>query len=385
MSEATAQVTLDPERQQQARVYARLQRRLEIIDMLFGGVYAAAWLIFGWGSALAASLARVSASPWLRVPLFALVFGAIYFVIDLPLSIYSSYTLPHRFGQSNQTLGGWVSDQLKGMAISLPLGLVLLELIYYLLRVDPQTWWLWVAGVLLVFQVLLANLAPVIIMPLFNKYVPLGEEHADLAARLIRLAERANTKVQGVYQFDMSRRTKSANAALTGLGNTRRIILGDTLITEFSPDEIETVLAHELGHQVHRDIPVGIAIQTGITLVGLFLVSLALNAGVSAFQLAGPADPASLPLLILGLGLYGLITMPLTNAYSRWRERRADQYALEATGNGLAFAAALTRLANQNLAEADPEGWVEFLFYSHPALSKRIAMAEQSANPNGQS
>ncbi len=376
MSEATAQATLDPERQRQARVYARLQRRLEVIDMLFGGAYALAWLAFGWGKALGASLAGLTASPWLLPPLFALAFGAVYFILDVPLSYYAGFSLPHRFGQSNQTRSGWAADQLKGMAVSLPLGLVLLEVIYFLLRSDPQTWWLWVAGVLLVFQVLLANLVPVLIMPLFNKYVPLGEEHADLAARLMRLAERANTKVQGVYKFDMSRRTRSANAALTGLGSTRRIILGDTLLSEFSADEIETVLAHELGHQVHRDIPVGIAIETVITLVGLYLISLVLNLGVVWFGLAGPADPAALPLLVLALGLYGVITMPLTNAYSRWRERRADEYALEATGNGPAFASALTRLANQNLAEVDPEGWVEFVFYSHPALARRIRMAE---------
>ncbi|HWU41660.1 MAG TPA: M48 family metallopeptidase, partial [Candidatus Acidoferrum sp.] len=291
---------------------------------------------------------------------------------------YSGFTLPHRFGQSTETLSVWISDQVKGMAVSLPLGLILLELIYYLLRVAPQTWWLWVAAVLLVFQVLLANLAPILIMPLFNKYVPLGDEHADLAARLIRLAQRANTKVQGVYKFDMSRRTKSANAALTGLGNTRRIILGDTLITEFTPDEIETVLAHELGHQVHRDIPVGIAVETVITLVGLYLVSLLLEWGVAFFGLPGIADPSSLPLLMLGIGLYGVVTMPLGNAYSRWREHRADEYALQMTGNGLAFASALTRLANQNLAEVDPEAWVEVLFYSHPALGKRIRMAESA-------
>ena len=175
----------------------------------------------------------------------------------------------------------------------------------------------------------------------------------------------------------MSRRTKSANAALTGLGNTRRIILGDTLLNEFTDDEIETVMAHELGHQVNHDIPIGIVVESLLTLVGLFLASIVLHWGVAAFGFTGPDDIAAFPVFLISMGLYGLITMPLTNAFSRWREKRADAYALEAARNPQAFASAMTRLANQNLADADPEAWVEFLLYSHPALSKRIAMAQK--------
>jgi STE24 endopeptidase len=214
-------------------------------------------------------------------------------------------------------------------------------------------------------------------MPIFNKFVPLGEEYQDLAARLKRLVERAGAKVQGVYKFDISRRTKSANAALTGLGSTRRIILGDTLLDEFTPDEIETVMAHELGHHVNKDIPLLIVAQSLVTIVGLYLASIGLKWGAAAFGLQGPADIAALPVFMLVMGAYGLVTMPLTNAFSRWRERKADQYALETTHNPTAFASAMTRLANQNLAEVDPEPWVEFLLYSHPALEKRIRMAEE--------
>jgi STE24 endopeptidase len=181
----------------------------------------------------------------------------------------------------------------------------------------------------------------------------------------------------------MSRRTKAANAALTGLGNTRRILLGDTLINEFTPDEIETVLAHELGHHVHRDLPIGLLVESVVTLGGFYLASLGLTWGVEGFGFESPADIAALPLFALVLGIYGLVTMPLSNAFSRWRERRADAYALEATGKGEAYASALTRLANQNLAEADPEDWVEFLLYSHPALSKRIAFAQRYALEHG--
>lgn len=225
-----------------------------------------------------------------------------------------------------------------------------------------------------------ARIGPVLIAPLFNRYTPLGEEHADLAKRLTRLAERAGARVEGVYTFDMSRRTKAANAALTGIGASRRIILGDTLLEEFSPDEIETVLAHELGHHVHKDIPAGILINSALTLGGLYLAARGLEWGAGWFGFAGPADIAALPLLTLLIGCYGLVTLPLGNAYSRWRERRADQYALQLTSNGQAYASALIRLANQNLAEADPEPWVELLLYSHPAIRRRVAMALAAAN-----
>ncbi len=376
MIDAESEVQLDQERQKQAKIYARIERRLMVADLVLGGIFAVAWLVFGWSQGLKSALLRLTTSEWLLVAAYVAVFGGIYFLIDLPLSFYSGYVLPHRFGQSNQTLKGWVGDQLKGILLGALLGGIVLEVIYLVLRAYPHTWWLWAAVILLVFNVLLANLAPVLLFPLFYKFIPLGEEHIDLIQRLKQLAEGAGTRVQGVYQFDMSRRTKSANAALTGLGKTRRIILGDTLLEEFSKDEIETVLAHELGHQVHKDIPLGILVESLTTLLGFFLAGLGLNWGSAYFGFSGPADIAAFPVFLLVMGAYGLVTMPLGNAFSRWRERRADLYALQVTQNPKAFASAMTRLANQNLADVDPEPWEEWLLYSHPPLSKRIAMAE---------
>lgn len=370
--------TLDPERQQQARQYARIRRRLWLLDTLFSAVYFLAWIVTGWSIALRDWLTvtwPLFTNPWLLVPAFAAVFGGIFFILNLPLGYYSGFVLPHRFGQSNQTLKAWIVDQIKGLAIGLPLGMILLELLYLALRATGGLWWLWAAGGLLIFNVLLINLAPILIMPLFNKYVPLGEEHKDLADRLLKLAERANTKVRGVFKFDMSRRTKSANAALTGIGNTRRIILGDTLINEFSPDEIETVLAHELGHHVHRDIPILVTFGILSTTLSLYLASLGLNWTIGIFGFTSPADVAALPALGLIVGIYDFLTMPLNNAVSRWRENMADDYALQSTGKNEAFASAFTRLANQNLGEIDPEKWVVFMFYSHPPLGERIAKA----------
>ena len=369
--------TLDLERQKQAKRYARIRRRLWLVDTLFSAAYALAWLFLGWSASLREWLTTFTANEWLLIPLYVAIFGGIYFLLNLPLGYYSGFVLPHRFDQSNQSLKDWLTDQLKGLAIGAPLGLILLELLYLALRLTGDAWWLWAAGGLLLFNVLLSNLAPVLIMPLFNKYVPLGDEHKDLEERLLGLAKRAGTKVKGVFKFDMSKRTKAANAALTGIGNTRRIVLGDTLINEFTPDEIETVLAHELGHHVHKDIPFLITTGTILVTLGLFIASQALDSTVTFFSFTSAADIAAFPSLSLILSAYGLLTQPLENALSRWRENMADDYALRSTGKHEAFASAFTRLANQNLGEIDPEKWVVFMFYSHPPLGERIEKARK--------
>ena len=263
--------TLDLERQKTAKKYARIRQRLSLLDMGLTLAYLLAWLLLGWGFRLREALSAFTASPYVQVAIFAVVFGGISSILALPLSYYNEIVLPHRYGQSNQTPRDWVLDQLKSLPISAVFGLLAVEAIYAVLRAYPATWWLWAAGIMLFFSVVMSILAPVVFMPLFNKFEPLGEEHAELAQRLMALAQRARTRVRGVYQFDMSRRTKAANAALTGLGGTRRIILGDTLLNEFTADEIETVLAHELGHHVHKDIPLLIAFDTLVTLAGFWL------------------------------------------------------------------------------------------------------------------
>jgi STE24 endopeptidase len=371
--------SIDPERQKKARQYARLHRRLMLVDLLLGALFLLAWLLLGWSEALKGFLSGFTTNSWLLVAGYGLVFAAGYFLLGLPLSYYSGFILPHQYDLSTQNIKGWVIDQVKGILVGGILGGLLLEIIYAVLRAAPETWWLWVGGLLLLFNVLLANLAPILLFPIFYKVKPLGEEHQGLVERLKILAEGAHTQVQGVFQFDMSRRTKQANAALMGLGNTRRIVLGDTLLGEFTTDEIETVLAHEFGHHVHKDIPTGILFSSLMTLGGLFLASVGLNWGVIALGFESAADIAAFPLFVLVIALYGLVTMPVENAFSRWRERQADVYAIQVTGKGQAYASALVRLANQNLADVDPEAWVEFLLYSHPALGKRIKMAQESA------
>lgn len=367
---------LDPERQEQAKEYARIRRRYTFLDLGLGAALLLLWLLTGLSAQLRDWISSWTANPWLAVLAFGAIFGGVFTLLDLPLSYYTGYILPHRFQQSNQDLKGWITDQIKGLLLAAVLGGMVLEGIYYLLRAAPQDWWLWAGALMLFFNVLLANLAPVLLFPIFYKFTALAEEDQELAERLMALAEKAGAPVMGVYRFDMSRRTKSANAGLTGLGRTRRIILGDTLLEEFSTEEIETVLAHELGHHAHHDIPLGMLVGAGITLGGLYLTSLGLEWGVNALGFRSTADLAALPLFVIFLGLYGLISSPLSNGFSRWREYLADDYALQLTGDGKSYAAALRRLSDQNLAEVDPPAWVEYTLHSHPALSKRIRRAE---------
>lgn len=365
------------ERQHKAKEYARIKHRLLAVDLVLSAAAIVLVLVSGLSVWLRDAVVSVTPNFYVQVALYFLIGVIAYGLLFLPLTYYSGFVLPHRYGLSVQSLRSWVAELAKGGAVSLVLGGIVIEVIYFLLVNVPQWWWLVAAGVMLVFSVLLANLAPVLIFPLFFKFKPMDD--AELVARLMRLTERARTRVQGVYTMQLSDKTTAANAAFMGLGNTKRIVLGDTLYQNFTPDEIETILAHELGHQVHNDIVWGIAVQSLLTLVGFYIANWVLLAGVAFFGFTGIADLAAMPLLALALGTFGLVTMPLGNAYSRWRERNADRYALELTRNAPAFISAFEKLADQNLAEMEPEPWVEWLLYDHPSIGKRLAMGRAFA------
>ncbi len=376
--------TLDATRQAEARRYARQRQTLSLISLCLTAALVTIFLFTGLNFWLRDALAFVPAwSPawgWqpARIGAYALALLLISIVLSLPLDYYSGYILPRRYGLSTQTPAAWARDELKGTALSLVFEIVAVVAVYALLAVSPGLWWLWAGLGMLVFTVLLANLAPILLLPLFYKLTPLPDN--DVKRRALALAERARTRVRGIYAMKMSEKTTAANAMVIGLGNTRRIVIGDTLLDHYTPDEIEVVVAHELGHQVHRDIPKLIGMQTIATLGGLFIASLALDAILSAdSRYFGLADPATLPLLAVALGIFGLVTMPLVNGVSRWIEAQADIYALETTGKTDAFISAMTRLANQNLAELEPAPWIEFLLYNHPSIGKRLAMGQEYA------
>ncbi len=313
--------------------------------------------------------------------MYLLIFGGAYSLLTAPLDFYSGYYLPRRYGQSHQNLRSWLVDQAKGAALVLAIGLPLVELLYYGLRHLPQWWWL-VGGIFYLFLVvIMVNLAPVLIMPLFNKFIPL--ENEELKARLLKLAERTGARVKGVYTMDFSRRTSAANAFVTGIGNTRRVVLGDTLTQNYTSDEIEVIMAHELGHHVNGDIWRGILLDSGVTLFGLFITNLVLQAAIPALGYRGVGDIAAFPLMALALTAFGLVTMPFSNAFSRARENAADRYALEITEKARPFITSMKKLANQNLNDANPPKWVVWLFYTHPPIAQRVSRGEEFARKKG--
>jgi STE24 endopeptidase len=374
MNREPLNIDLDPERQRTAKEYAGIKRRLFFVELGVAILLVLALLFLGWSVGLRDWAESVSGAPWVTVALYAVALGAGYTLISLPLGFYTGYVLPHRYGLSTQGLGGWASDTVKELAISAVFGLGAMEVLYWLLRTFPDWWWLIMAAFAWLFMVALAQLAPVLLMPLFYKFRPL--EDPELVARLTRLAEKAGAKVRGVYVMDMSSRTTAANAMLTGLGSTRRIILGDTLLSNYTYDEIETVLAHELAHHVHNDLTWGLAAEAVILLASMGAAALLLNWGAPAFGFGGIDDVAALPLFMVAMAGVGMVAMPLGNYLTRRMERAADRYAIQTTGKPRAFRSVMLKLAAQNLADAEPPAWVRVLFQSHPTIAERVAFAE---------
>jgi STE24 endopeptidase len=266
-----------------------------------------------------------------------------------------------------------MTDEAKSFAVGLVLGCGGAALIYFLIRLSPDHWWVGAGGLFALIMVGLTNLAPVVLLPLFFKVKPLDRE--VLRARLLRLAERAGARVLGAYEWGLSAKTKKANAALAGIGGTRRILVSDTMLAEYSDEEIEVVLAHELAHHVHGDIWKGIAFESVLIVAGFYLASAALVALSGRFGFRGVADPAGLPLLLVAAGAVSVLMLPVAHALSRAYERSADRFALDLTKNPAAFISAMRRLGAQHLAEEDPSTIVQWLFYSHPPIAERIAAA----------
>jgi STE24 endopeptidase len=359
--------------QRRARRYHRRKRLVRIADFLLGVALLVVLLAAGWTQALRDWALGLNANPFAAVALYLLALTAISQALSFPLDCWSGFRLEHRFELSNQSFLSWLKDWLKGVALSFGLGLAGVELIYWTLRRLPDLWWLLCAAVFVAFFILLAQLAPVLLLPLFFKFEPLQDQ--ELRQRLLRLCERVGARVRGVFLWKLSEKSKKANAALMGWGRTRRIILADTLLAKHAPDEVEVVLAHELAHHVHRDIWKGIALQTALTFVGFYAVHRALLAWSTPPAFVGSADFANLPLLLLVSGVISLLALPPANAFSRRLERQADAFALQTTGMREAFIRSMEKLAEQNLAERRPNPWIEFIFHSHPSVEKRIAFA----------
>jgi STE24 endopeptidase len=361
-----------------ARRYNRIRRRLGIADFLLGVALLIVLLATGWTARLR-DVAYLGAGQIYVLAVFLYVFmlTVLNSLLGLPLDYYG-FRVEHRFQLSNQTPRSWARDQVKGWLVGLVIGSVLVEMVYATMRSAPRLWWLIAWAAFIVLFVFFAQIAPVVLFPLFYKFKPL--ENEELKQRLVRLSERAGTRVKGVYEWKLSEKSRKANAALAGLGATRRIILADTLLEKYTDDEIEAILAHELGHHVHRHIPKGILVQAGITFIGFWAANQILHYAMERLHLFEQlADFANLPLLMLVSVVLSVLLVPLLNGYSRSNERQADRYSYTAIPSIVPFISGMNKLADQNLAERQPSRLVEVLFHSHPPIAKRIQAAEDWA------
>lgn len=358
-----------------ARRYAVIRYRLLLVDLACSAALLGWWQWSGWSHGLASWWRARAAWEPAAIAGYLLVFGGVSYAILWPLHFYGGFLLEHRFNLSRLTFRAWCRREAKQLAVSGLLGLVLVEGFYAILRQAPGTWPLWATLGWVMFSVVLARLFPTLILPLFYKTTPLQD--ADLSQRLLALCQRAGLSVIGVFRFDLGAETRKANAALAGLGGTRRVLLTDTLLGAFTPEEVEGVLAHELGHHRFHHVRAFLVLSAVGSWAAFTLTDILSRRWLALWQLDGLTDLAGFPCLALWFWGLGLVGLPLQNGISRLLEWQADRFAVRLT-TGRAFAAALRRLAALNLADPSPPRWMVWFFYDHPPITQRIAAAEAS-------
>jgi STE24 endopeptidase len=363
-----------PANTERRKRYKRAKIAYFVGGIIFSWITSALFVFSGSSRRLADSVRWKTNNERVSEGITISLFIVLSSVISLPLSYLRGYRLEHQYEMSNLTFTGWLGEQLKGLALQLVLMGPLTQGMLAVIRRRPQDWWGALSILAIPFTVILAQLAPVLIMPLFNKYQPLRDQ--ELAEKLKAIASRSGIQVADIKEMDMSRQTKAANAFVTGIGSTKRIVLADTLLEEMTHEEIETIVAHEIAHQAHHDIWRLLAIGSVTTATILWATQRAFELVDSRTrkqtQVRGAGYVEALPLLSLVGSVVGLFTMPLQNAFSRYIERQADDYALRLTGNPDAFASGLEKLAETNLADPDPPRLEQIILHSHPTINQRL-------------
>lgn len=352
-----------------AKKYNNVKLAGSIIKGFAAFFLIAGFVLSGLSRELFKVLSSFTGNEYLILTLFVILTGMALSAIFFPADYYLEFYLEHKYSLSNQTFLKWIWEDLKESLVGAAIGIPILLLFFFVLKSAGSLWWLPFSILLFVISVLLAKIAPVIILPLFYKVTPLNDE--DLKERILKLSAGAGMKVENVYAFDMSKNTKKANAAFTGLGSTKRILLGDTLLSNFTADEIETVIAHELGHYKKKHIIKNILIGAVSSFLTFFLIAKLYDVSLSWFGFTDRVEIAALPLLMLWAMIIGVVQTPLSNYISRRFEYEADEYGVRVSGKKEEFLSALGKLTDQNLADKDPHPFVEWFFYSHPSINNR--------------
>jgi STE24 endopeptidase len=365
----------------EAKKYQAMKNRLFLFNLIGEFVFLLVLVFTGWSHQLKIYLMHFRDDFYALNALYFICFSAMAFLISLPLDFYEGYLLEHRFGLSRQGFRSWAVDVIKKSLLLLGVSLILVEAVYYFLSVFAGTWWLWAAGFWFFVSILLTKIFPKVILPLFYKYAPL--ENGALREKIFGLFSKYGISLRDVYVLDFSKKTVKANAMVAGLGATKQIFLSDTLVQSFSPQEIEVVLAHEVGHYLHRDTFKIVLSGVCSALVSFYGASVAMGALIHRFGFLALSDIAGLPLLLTILLATGLVLLPLQNSYARLLEKRADRFALDATRNPAAFLTLMQRLGQKNFSDFSPSKIVEIFLYDHPPLSARIKMAQEMTELKG--
>jgi STE24 endopeptidase len=360
-----------------AKKYNNIKLAIGISEGIISFILILLFVWLGYSLKLENLLSEYIQNKYLLFIVYVLVIGLAGSVLSFPVSYYTGYYLEHKYNLSNQTFWKWIIEGVKGLLVSLVIGIPILLTFYYILNTFYSLWWLPFAIIMFFISVVLSQIFPILIFPIFYKITPIDDD--NLKERITNSAKDANLKVENVYKFDMSKNTKKANAAFTGLGKTKRIILGDTLLNDYSNDEIETVIAHEIGHYKKKHIVKNILIGTASSFLTLFVIAFLYKNSLSWFEFESITQVAALPLLALWSMLIGIIQSPLGNILSRKFEYEADEYAVSETRKPSAFKNTLEKLTEQNLGDKEPHPFVEWFFYSHPSIKNRIKAIENFA------
>lgn len=361
-----------------AKNYQSIKHKLFVFNLLFDFCLLVLFFISGWSFDVVNFARTVSSNIFVINALYICIFSVGMYIIHFPISYYSGYTLEHKFDLSVQKFREWLWDDFKKSLIGLIIALVAIEVIYVFLARFSHNWWIWAAIFWLLLTFVLAKLTPNVLIPLFYKYSDIEDD--SLRNQIMNLFKNCQVSLKNIYSIDLSTKTKKANAFLCGVGKNRRVVLSDTLLKGFSNDEIEVVVAHELGHYKHKDIIKLLFVNAGSTFVGLFLISQFLEFALEYMGLTRIDDIGFFPMLVVALMCFSLVAMPLMNGYSRMIERHADHFSLEHTNKANEFISVMEKLGQMNLAQMRPSWLVEFFFYDHPPLYKRIAFARNFRN-----
>ncbi len=371
---------IDEAKQKIARKYHKENRIVDITSLVVSIIILILIIKFQISQKFFDIIAGITHLRIIQALIYFIVFYSLYFFISLPFGFISGYKIEHKYNFSTQTLKEWLNDEIKSFLIGLILGLIIFEILYFITYKSSGLWWLYLSLLMILFSVVLVNLFPILILPLFYKTTPLTDE--DLKNKIKEICEKEKLNIEGIFTINLSSKSKKANAMVVGLGNTKRILLGDTLLSKYNEDEIIVTLCHEITHYQKHHIWYLMLWNSIITFL-IFYILYRIYPVVYKFTgFQNISDISAFPVFLLIFSLISFFLKPVRSAISRHYERLADYGALVLSKNPQAFIELMAKFCNQELAIAYPHPLIEFFSYTHPSIGRRIEFAERFQKEN---